>query len=276
MGHNPHIIEFKKVFNEIAYTQSRFAVFSDFVVMSGISIQNSIIKCPVLEQEYLTIVSKYKKDDVIKMSHLLGCVVNGLSYGFCDFLGSVFMELEINSKSLAQIFTPYSLAQAISSFSVDDALGKLSDSDFITLADPAVGGGSLVIAFAETMLQRGFNPQEKLWVQCTDIDRVAAMMAYVQLSLLGIPAEVIHGNSLSCEVFRSYKTPFHYLGMWDIKLRKQKRRTSDSNGDESFFVATDMDQPDKEIILPADPLPKVVVQRSSKNQMPQLSLFDFG
>lgn|GEM_PF-1754836 len=102
------------------------------------------------------------------------------------------------------------------------------------------------------------------------------MMAYVQLSLLGIPAEVIHGNSLSCEVFRSYKTPFHYLGMWDIRLRKQQRRTLEPKGDESFFVATDMDQPDKEIILPADPLPKVVVQRSSKNQMPQLSLFDFG
>jgi hypothetical protein len=45
-------------------------------------------------------------------------------------------------------------------------------------------------------------------------------MAYVQLSLLHIPAVVYHGNSLSVETWSTWRTPAHVLGFWDVKLRR--------------------------------------------------------
>ena len=42
---------------------------------------------------------------------------------------------------------------------------------------------------------------------CTDIDEVAARMCYVQLALLGIPAIVNIGNSLTLDVRQTLHTP---------------------------------------------------------------------
>jgi len=39
-------------------------------------------------------------------------------------------------------------------------------------------------------------------------------MAYVQLSLLGIPAVVVHGNALSLDVWGVWYTPAHVLVGW--------------------------------------------------------------
>lgn len=45
-------------------------------------------------------------------------------------------------------------------------------------------------------------------------------MAYVQLSLLHIPAVVYHGNSLTVETWSTWRTPAHVLGFWDVRLRR--------------------------------------------------------
>ena len=103
-----------------------------------------------------------------------------------------------------------------------DAISALSDRPFITMHEPAVGSASMIIAFAQIMYEKGLNPQQQLWVSCVDIDVVAAMMAYIQLSLLHIPAEVIVGNSLSMQFTRVMRTPAHYLGFWDSKLKRRE------------------------------------------------------
>ncbi|EKO3939161.1 hypothetical protein F7U67_001683 [Vibrio metschnikovii] len=118
------------------------------------------------------------------------------------------------------------------------------------------GAGGMVIALAQTMYEQGFNPQKQLWASCIDIDPVAAMMAYVQLSLLHIPAEVVIGNSLSMKFTRVMRTPAHYLGFWDSKLRRHW------SNDESEDTQTIEDA------LTAELQPMVVTQRG------QMSLFD--
>jgi hypothetical protein len=52
-------------------------------------------------------------------------------------------------------------------------------------------------------------------------------MSYVQLSLLGIPGIVIHGNSLSLEEWSHWVTPAHVFGGWDCRLRKGALRNSE-------------------------------------------------
>ncbi|SSK55792.1 Uncharacterised protein [Klebsiella pneumoniae] len=50
------------------------------------------------------------------MAQLLAHVVNGLQNGFCDFLGNVFMQLELGDKYRGQFFTPYGPMLTVMSF----------------------------------------------------------------------------------------------------------------------------------------------------------------
>ncbi|WP_245394241.1 N-6 DNA methylase [Pectobacterium parvum] len=96
--------------------------------------------------------------------------------------------------------------------------------DFITVSDPACGAGGLVVAMAQAMLEAGLNPQKQMMAVCVDIDPVAAMMAYVQLALCGIPAMVIVGNSLSMTFSQTWRTPFWMMFGWERKWTREQER----------------------------------------------------
>jgi hypothetical protein len=55
----------------------------------------------------------------------------------------------------------------------------------------------MLIAYAECLLEGGYQSFHAHVWQCIDIDPVAADMAFIQLSLLGIAAEVVTGNTLT-------------------------------------------------------------------------------
>ena len=221
---NPHVRTFTRLFNETARYHHRYEVFRDFVMMAGISVHNAILKSEELENEYLRIVDRYTKEDAVRMSHLLGEVVMGLDVYPCDFLGSVFMELELGSNQIGQFFTPFEVSKLMAQVVHGETIDELSNKPFITLSEPACGAGGMVIAFAQTMFEKGLNPQQQLWVNCVDVDPVAAMMTYLQLSLLNIPAEVVTGNTLTMQFSRVMRTPAHYLGFWDGKLSRARSK----------------------------------------------------
>jgi len=74
------------------------------------------------------------------------------------------------------------------------------------------------LAFADVLQKAGWPPHRYLWVSATDIDPLAAGMAYIQLSLCGIAGEVVVGNTLANERRRILYTPGHYLGGWPVRL----------------------------------------------------------
>jgi len=76
----------------------------------------------------------------------------------------------------------------------------------------------MIVAWAECMLEAGLNPSEHLYTRCTDIDPMVSDIAFIQLSLLGIPAEVITGNTLTLKANRVRYTPVYYLNDWPGKL----------------------------------------------------------
>ena len=78
-----------------------------------------------------------------------------------------------------------------------------------------------MLAFVKVMLSHGHDPAKRLWVQCQDVDRTAALMCYLQLSLWNVPAVVIVGNTLAMEVREAFYTPAHYLGFWGARLRRR-------------------------------------------------------
>lgn len=79
------------------------------------------------------------------------------------------------------------------------------------------------IAYAECLIEAGLNPSAQMFVSCIDIDPVAADMAFIQLSLLGIAAEVVTGNTLTLEFNRVRYTPAYYLNDFEERLESQRR-----------------------------------------------------
>jgi len=97
---------------------------------------------------------------------------------------------------------------------------RVLNKPFITLCEPACGAGGMVLAFVNVMISHGHDPAKRLWVQAQDIDRTAALMTYLQLSLWNVPAAVVVGNTLALESREAFYTPAHYLGFWDARLRR--------------------------------------------------------
>ena len=58
---------FIKTFNSMARHQHRYQVFRDFVVLSAISLHNSVAKNDTLEAEYMEIIGKYSKEEAQKI-----------------------------------------------------------------------------------------------------------------------------------------------------------------------------------------------------------------
>ena len=221
LRNTPEKAEFVKIFNAVARHKHRYSVFSDFVVMSAISLHNAVNMNDDLEKEYLDIIAQYSKEEAKEFPKLFSCLVELLESKPADVLGALYMELELGNKNTGQFFTPSALSEMMAQINYDTELRELNK-PFITLSEPACGAGGMVLAFANVMISYKHNPAEKLWVQCIDIDRVAAFMCYLQLSLWNIPAQVIVGNTLSLELREQYFTPAHYLYDWDTKLRWKK------------------------------------------------------
>ena len=74
------------------------------------------------------------------------------------------------------------------------------------------------------MRESGLNYQQAMHVVATDIDATACHMAYIQFSLLHIPAVVIHGNGLNpAQSWDEWLTPAHVLGGWSARLQGEGR-----------------------------------------------------
>ncbi len=87
----------------------------------------------------------------------------------------------------------------------------------------------MVIALAEAMRAEGINYQRQLHVTAIDIDPRAVHMAYIQFSLLHVPAEVVVGDSLALEVRDRWFTPAHILGGWGARTLLARSRHAESN-----------------------------------------------
>ena len=212
---------FITLFDSIARHKHRYTVFTDFVTLSAIALHNAVVKSEKLENEYLEIIAKYSKEEAMKFSELLGIFIILLNVEPVDILGTLYMELELGNLKNGQFFTPHEISLLMAKVVYGDVLNNLKHSNkpFITLSEPTCGAGGMVLAFANEMRRNKINPAEKLFVQCIDIDRLAGLMCYIQLSLWYIPAEIIIGDTLSLEFREVYYTPAYYLGNWQTRLR---------------------------------------------------------
>ncbi len=100
----------------------------------------------------------------------------------------------------------------------DDLKQKIADVGHITVCDPCVGAGGMMIAAAQACEEEGIDPKKSIHITCVDIDPLCVWMTYVQLELRGLPAVVILGDSLRMEFKEHWFTSAHVVDGWGRRL----------------------------------------------------------
>ena len=183
------------------------------------------------EDLYNRTAGKYEQDEINNMGSLLGLVTLALEEDpEQDFLGEMYMQLELGSHWHGQFFTPYNVSQMMAKISVDrnTLLDKLEYST-AKFTDCACGGGAMLIAAAnavkKALVDTGYNWQDKCLFVGQDLDGIAAKMCYIQLSLLGCAGFVKIGDTLRNPVAAGddpadyWFTPIFFSDVWVMRRK---------------------------------------------------------
>lgn len=222
--------EFKDVLKQLTASHRIAEVWSDFIAIFAYSISNAVDKShfEIREKLYFDTIKKYKKSELELFPILMCKTVFELDKNpEQDFLGEIHMELGLGSKSLGQDFTPYDVCELMAAMAVKDIPGMIQQQGYITLNDPTCGSGAILIStlhkVKNQLFQLNLNYQNHILIEAQDIDFTAAMMCYIQLSLLGVAGYIKVGNtitepiSLSDTLENYWFTPMYFSEIWHTR-----------------------------------------------------------
>ena len=204
--------EIIKAVNSLSGSKSPYQVFSDWIKCVALSISQSCLKIKKREQQYIETIKEYPAQEFSKMATMLAETIESLPG---DVLGDLFMLSGWGNKNTGQFFTPYSVSLAAA------RLQSYENNKIVKMNEPAAGAGGMIIAVAQAMKENGINYQKQLRVIAQDLDLTAFYMCYTQLSLMGIDAKCVHGDTLENQPFSNldenvFLTPMYFINgcMW--------------------------------------------------------------
>jgi hypothetical protein len=227
--------EIVKLINRLDGKYSKWHIWNDFILMFATSIAN-VFPSPHREHReklYMETAKKYSKGELDIMAKMMALVVTGMEDNpDQDFLGELYMCMDMGNQWTGQFFTPYDVCKAMSLMSYSDGVieSQVRDRGFVGVSDPACGAGALLIAFANVCREKKLNYQQHCLFIAQDIDQLAGMMCYIQLSLMGCAGHVIVDNTLvkpaqfyderallPVDGTNVWTTPMMYSETWQIR-----------------------------------------------------------
>jgi len=135
-------------------------------------------------------LDKYKHEEGAEFGRLLGVYTDAVEeMPFKDILGELFMRLDVNSARSGQYFTPWHIAEmmACMQFSREQFEAHVAEKGEVTVCDPAVGSGVMLLAFAKVVHDElGREGLGQLKLYGTDIDQRCVLMCRIQLRMNGL------------------------------------------------------------------------------------------
>ena len=122
--------EFVKEFNRLMTSRAAWEIWADFVTLSAISISNAVDKkhYQVREKEYMTVQSKYTQKEMEIISRLFAITVMALEREpWQDFLGSLYMNLDLRNHWKGQFFTPYDVTRLMAQITAGNIKRQISE-----------------------------------------------------------------------------------------------------------------------------------------------------
>lgn len=185
--------------------QAQYTIFRDWVEAMALSIQNSCVMIRdktwrEREKRYLEIVNTYP-DKGERFAEMMAWLVEMFEEDITDALGEIYMESGCGNKCTGQFFTPFHVSKMCAQLALEN-----SDDKIYHVNEPSCGGGGMILASAKVLQDRGINYQKRMRVVAQDLDWIGVYMTYVQLSICGIDAVVVQGDTL-CNPFTGRNFP---------------------------------------------------------------------
>ncbi|RYG47367.1 SAM-dependent DNA methyltransferase [bacterium] len=159
------------------------------------------------EAQYLEEVGRWEKDEVHSFAQAFVEYCDELTTSgspFEDRLGPLLMDRRANGDRQwrGEYHTPWSLCQMMARMTLPEP----PEDRPLEVLEPAAGTGAMILAIAEALKEKGFGLLQ-MRATLVEIDADACRLAYVQLTINGIPCRVIHGNSISQAVWDEWINP---------------------------------------------------------------------
>jgi hypothetical protein len=209
--------DFMYILEHLKPSKHRYEVFSDWLIMTSAALYSWKGDSKV-EKEYREAAAGYSQKELEVHSNLLAITVEALEKTGQDFLGRVFTMGELTNVRNAQFFTPYHVSQMMAEI----AIGELPTDHVYRVNDCCCGSGRMLIAAAMVMKHRGFNYQRNAYFIGQDIDHRCARMAFIQMSLFGMPALVVCGDTIAMNIYWERETLGYHLSAMDSRLRAER------------------------------------------------------
>lgn len=144
-----------------------------------------------------------------------------------DLLGGYheMLNSRIDRTVNGQFYTPTNICRMMARITVSEQFAEnLKPGEVISLSEPSCGSGRNVLAAAEVLGRH----RSKMRVTCTDIDIRACWMCYINLTMWGIPATVVHGDSLRLKEWGRWVNMFWQLGEAERKQQLKSKKIMDA------------------------------------------------
>lgn len=226
--------EFLDIFHSLCYSRSSWQVWEYLISAIACSLSNITDKNPERrkqrEKEYERCIKEIGSVETV--SKMLAIIVMAYEANpDQDFLGKMYMQLNLGSHWHGQFFTPYNVCKMMAEMNFGDGTqAEVERKGYISVCDPACGAGATLIAAANSLKAAGINYQQNVVFVGQDIDRVVGQMCYIQLSLLGCAGYICIADTIVNPVAGSalqpveqkgqefWYTPLYYSNRWQMRI----------------------------------------------------------
>ena len=224
--------KFLKSFQKLTYRRRAWDVWRDYILLHACSISNVLDKdnYDQREKRYLKIIHQYSKEEQAIFPELAAYTTMALDQNQeQDFLGKMFMRLDLGNRSAGQFFTPYHVCELMAEVVATNALEKIEQYGYISINDPCCGAGVTLIAGVHVIRKQlehcepPRNYQNHILVVAQDVDEIVGLMCYIQISLLGLAGFIKIGNSITDPMStddsseKYWYTPMYFSDVWSTR-----------------------------------------------------------
>ncbi|MBQ1452753.1 MAG: N-6 DNA methylase [Ruminococcus sp.] len=222
--------EIVKLFNALTGARQLWELWEDAMIMFATMLSNAVDKrfFDKREEMFKNVARKYDEKEIQLFLRIFAEIVNQLEIEpEQDFLGDLYMQLDLGSHWHGQFFTPYNVCKMTADLQLPAEL-SFEDAKAVTITDCACGGGALLIASAHAyrtkMAKIGLNAQDFVCLYAQDLSMVAALMCYIQISLQGYAGKIKIGDSLLHPMLDTDNgSDIWYTPMWFSDVWAQRR-----------------------------------------------------
>lgn len=222
--------ELLEIINQLSYGRQKWQVWQDLITVMACTLNVLVDRTPGRFNP-----RKKSLDDAL--DRLGGMELPGKAFDAVvdaleanpdqDFLGKMYMNLELGNHWTGQFFTPYNISRMMAKMMLGNMKTAVERQGWVSVCDPCVGGGAMLVAAANEAREQGVNYQRHILFVGQDIDPIVGMMAYIQLSLLGCPGYVVVSNTITNPIIGDplmpseqpgqdfWYTPFYFTDIWN-------------------------------------------------------------